>query len=177
MKRYGFLNERINVRMTSKLKEKLDNFAREFDVTTAEAARLALYELIDTYKKNREELSYYAGIREHITKMYIRDGMLEDSSEPVFFKMLTRLEKAFYEGLIKINYKDLSSVKNFEEEISVIYQKLLQLDKEEITKDMFRRKIRHYLYTRVLHQCRYLKTITPKDIEQQVDKELKKLLG
>ncbi len=177
MKRSGFLNERINVRMTSELKNRLDYFAHEFNLTTAEAARFAIYELIDNYKKNKEKLSYYDGIRGRINEMYMLDSMLEDFYGPVFSLVMTRLEKAFYDGLIKINYNDLSSVKKHEEDISVIYQNLVQLDKGEITKDMFRRRIRHYLYTRLVHQYRYDDTITPKEIEHKVDEELKKLLG
>ena len=60
MKRSGFLNERINIRMPVDLRLKLDAFAQEFEITTAEAARFALYELINAYEDKKEQLHYYS---------------------------------------------------------------------------------------------------------------------
>lgn len=177
MKKSGFLTERINVRMPADLRVKLDAFAHEFDITTAEAARFALYELINAYEDKKEQFHYYHIIQQRIDEMCVQQDRFESAIQPESLRPLNRLEQAFHDGLVKKNYRKLPQTKENEAEKAIIYLALMKLDEGSIDENAFRRRVRYYLFEFLKTWHKDIKHITLEELEQKVEEKLKQLLG
>jgi len=175
-RRTGNLTNRITIRIGDELLAKLETFAAEFGIRAAEGARLAAYLLMDQYESQKDSLEYYDTITRKIDEMWIRDAEEYEDEQTSKQQMYSRLARAVDEGLIVRDYAAPPQTMGLRHEAEFIYRLIQELDRGDITGDMFRRRIRHYVFNGLIARTGG-DELEAEEISRMVAEGLKKILG
>ena len=178
MKRPGTLVNSINLRLTDELKDTLDRFASEFGITLAESTRLACYLLADQYEIEKDFMNYYDGMLRKIDEMLVRDAQQVSGDQQAETRiMFGRLKKAVVDGLIARDYASMPQTTGVRGEAEFVFSLIKELDSGKIDTDMFRRRIRHHCFNRLINKHGGGDDIAPEELEKLIDNQVSEILG
>ena len=153
-------------------------FAKEFGTTTAEAARYGLYLLVDAFGRDGDRLEFYTMVADGLKGMQERDARdVPDDRQAKRKVLFERLEQARLEGLLAKNYAQLPQTARTTAELEYLGGLLEELDRGDVTLPILRRRVRHYIFNRIVNAHDGGDSITPATMEEVIAREMKQILN